>query len=164
MRVKRRAAALAVVAVLGSLSGSGVALATHQRFATAEATQHPVNQSGAHGHVMFTQTADGVAVAGTATGLEPSVGRYETLVYDVGSVPGGPVACEPTGGLGFTAMFVGVWSVDAAGNGTLIQLNRAIAPIGEFDSVSIRDTTINRGIGPEAVVACGQVAAHPAAE
>lgn len=162
MSAKRHVAAL-VVALLGLLSGSNFALAT-QPFATAEATQHPVNQSGVRGHITFTETADGVAVAGTATGLEPSTGRYETLVYDVGSVPGGPIACEPTGGLGFTDMFVGVWSVDAAGNGTLNQLNRAIAPIGEFDTVSIRDTTINNGIGPEAVVACGQVAASSSAE
>jgi hypothetical protein len=60
-------------------------------------------------------------------------------------------------------MFVGIWASDAAGDGLLIQLAppAGIAPLGTFDSVSIRDTTINGGFGPQAVVACGQVAVNP---
>ena len=101
-------------------------------------------------------------MTGTAKGLAPStVGRYVTLVYDVGSVPGGPELCEPT--VELPGMFVGIWASDAAGNGLLIQLAPpgAIAPLGTFDTVSIRDTTINSGFGPQAVVACGQVAVNP---
>ena len=50
--------------------------------------------------------------------------------------------------------------VDAAGNGTLTQVVApgAIAPLSDIDSISIRDTTINEGLGVEAVVACGQIA------
>jgi len=129
---------------------------------TAHATQHPVNQSGVMGRTTFTQTTAGLTVTGTATGLAHStVGRYITLVYDLGSVPGGPDVCEPT--VPMPGMFVGIWASDAVGDGLLIQLAApgAIAPLGTFDSVSIRDTTINGGFGPQAVVACGQVAVNP---
>ena len=65
--------------------------------ATAHATQHPINQSGVMGRITFTQIGTGLMVTGTATGLVPNtVGRYVTLVYDVGSVPGGPNRCEPS--------------------------------------------------------------------
>lgn len=149
--------ALAVVVVVASFPG--IAIAAHQPFDTAQATQHPVNQSGVQGRIDFTNATGAVAVSGTATGLKESFGRYVTLVYDVGSVPGGPTACEPT--VLLEGMFVGIWSVDANGSGTLIQLGE-VAPIGSFDTVSIRDTEINGGFGPEAVVACGEVAIHPA--
>lgn len=138
----------------------GIAVASHQDFASGAAHQHAVNQSGAQGLISFTDTDAGVIVTGAATGLEPSVGRYVTLVYDVGSVPGGSTVCEPT--VELEGMFVGFWVVDGDGNGTLIQLGM-VAPLGSFDTVSIRDTAINQGFGPEAVVACGQVALHPAA-
>ncbi len=81
-----------------------------------------------------------------------------SLVYDTASVSGGPTVCEPVDP--FPDMFVGIWVSDAAGNGILVQLAQP-APLGAFDTVSIRDTTINDGFGPEAVVACGQVAANP---
>lgn len=136
------------------------AYADHSPTVTAQARQHPLNQSGAAGRIDFTSVAGGLLVTGTATGLQPSIGRYVTLVYDVGSVPGGPTACEPT--VELPGMFVGIWAVDALGNGMLIQLApaAAIAPLSEIDTVSIRDTTINQGFGVEAVVACGQIAVH----
>jgi hypothetical protein len=76
-------------------------------------------------------------VTGAATGLQPSFGRYVSLVYDLGSVPGGPTVCEPT--VELEGMFVGIWAVDADGKGTLIQVvpQFAIAPLGEIDSISI---------------------------
>lgn len=129
---------------------------------TARANQHPVNQSGVKGKITFTQTAAGLIVTGTAKGLEPNtVGRYVSLVYDLGSVPGGPTVCEPTEEI--EGMFVGIWATDAAGDGMLIQLAPpgSIAPLGTIDTVSIRDGTINDGFGPEAVVACGQIAVNP---
>ncbi len=153
-----------VLSLAGLLLGLMVAVATvkAQGGVTARANQHPVNQSGIMGKITFTQTGSGLVVTGTATGLAPStVGRYITLVYDVGSVPGGPEVCEPTAPM--PGMFVGAWASDAAGDGLLIQLAApgAIAPLGTFDSVSIRDTTINGGFGVQAVVACGQVAVNP---
>jgi len=126
--------------------------------ATARANQHPVNQSGVMGRITFTETGGGLVVTGTATGLAPlTAGRYVSLVYDTASVPGGPTVCEPV--VPFPDMFVGIWVSDAAGNGLLVQLAQP-SPLGTFDTVSIRDTNINGGFGPEAVVACGQVAVN----
>jgi len=129
---------------------------------TAHATQHPANRSGVMGRISITDTGTGLIFTGTARGLAPlTTSRYVTLVYDVGSVPGGPNNCEPT--VPMPGMFVGRWTSDAAGNGLLIQLAppASIAPLGTFDTVSIRDTTINGGFGPTAVVACGEVAINP---
>lgn len=153
-----------VLSLTGVLFGFVAAGATvwAQGGVTASANQHPVNQSGVMGRILFTQTGAGLIVTGAAKGLAPStVGRYVTLVYDVGSVPGGPELCEPT--VPMLGMFVGIWASDVAGNGLLLQLAPpgAIAPLGTFDTVSIRDTTINGGFGVEAVVACGQVAVNP---
>ncbi|HKA18244.1 MAG TPA: hypothetical protein VKN18_08005 [Blastocatellia bacterium] len=126
---------------------------------TARANQHPANQSGVMGRITFTQTGGGLIITGTAKGLAPSTaGRYVSLVYDTASVPGGPTLCEPV--VPFPDMFVGIWISDAAGNGLLFQVAQP-SPLGTFDTVSIRDTTINDGFGPEAVVACGQVAINP---
>jgi hypothetical protein len=150
---------LITVVVVAAAALVAIPAAAAQSPATAQANQHPVNQSGVMGRIDFTSVPGGVLVTGTATGLQPSVGRYVSLVYDLGSVPGGPTACEPT--VALDGMFVGIWVVDAAGNGTLTQVvpPGAIAPLSEIDSVSIRDTTINGGFGAEAVVACGQIAA-----
>jgi hypothetical protein len=105
---------------------------------------------------------DPTAHAGTNLIAESfTVWLFHSYVYDVGSVSGGPEACEPT--VELPGMFVGIWASDAAGNGLLIQLAPpgAIAPLGTFDTVSIRDATINSGFGVQAVVACGQVAVNP---
>jgi hypothetical protein len=157
--MQKSAISLAVV-LLGAVVVAGAARAGHEEFTTAHATQHPVNQSGVMGRISITDTGAGLLVTGTATGLETSFGRYVSLVYDLGSVPGGPTACEPT--VELEGMFVGTWAVDPAGNGTLIQEAPpfAIAPLEEIDTISIRDTTINAGFGPEAVVACGEIAVH----
>jgi hypothetical protein len=156
MRWCRSTAVLAVL--LGSVLASSTAHA--QEAVTGHAELHPVNQSGVRGSVDFTETDAGVRVTGTATGLQPSAGRYISLVYDLGSVPGGPIACEPSPDdpVGPVGMFVGSWVVDSAGNGILVQTNPAVASLALIDSVSIRDTQINKGFGPEAVVACGQIA------
>lgn len=142
---------------LGLIGAPGAAA---QEATTARATLHPVHQSGVRGSIDFTQTDGTVQVTGTATGLQPSAGRYVSLVYDLGSVPGGPVVCEPSPDdpVGPVGMFVGSWVVDNSGNGTLIQQNPLVASLDQVDSVSIRDTQINNGFGPEAVVACGQIA------
>ena len=137
---------------------------------TARANLHPANQSGVNARINFV-AVDGASFAlnGTATGLEESFGRYVSLVYDNGSVPGGPNLepgggpltglCEPTDNSIDDLMFVGIWDVDGAGNGTLIIFGPG-APLGSYDTVSIRDTTVNDGFGTAAIVACGQVAVH----
>jgi hypothetical protein len=154
---RKRVAGL-MAGVLFSLLVAGVALMAAAG-ATARATQHPANQSGVMGAINFRDTGTAIVVTGTATGLAPStLGRYVTLVYDVGSVPGGPTNCEPTAPM--PNMFIGFWTSDAGGNGILHQVGQP-PPFGAFDTVSIRDTTINNGFGPQAVVACGQVAVNP---
>jgi hypothetical protein len=95
-----------VMLLLSSWLLADTAVAGHTGATTAHALQHPVNQSGVMGEISFTETGTGLLVTGTATGLQPSVGRYVSLVYDLG------------------------------------------------------DTTINQGFGPEAVVACGEIAVH----
>jgi hypothetical protein len=147
-----------ITALLVGFSVAGAAIAAQEM---ARARLHPMNQSGAAGRLTFTDSGAGTMVEGTASGLEPSFARYVSLVYDVGSVPGGPEGCEPTNDdLSDDEMFIGIWAVGPDGTGELIQLNPAVAAIGTFDTVSIRDTEINGGFGPEAVVACGQVAVH----
>jgi hypothetical protein len=157
--MKRRLMLTAFVSLLLVLVGTGTV--RPQGRSTARANQHPVNQSGVRGRLTFAQTDAGLIVTGTATGLAPKVSflsfRYVTLVYDNASVPGGPNVCEPVDPT--IDMFVGSWTTDAAGNGILVQLAQP-APLGTFDTVSIRDTDINGGFGPEAVVACGEVAVN----
>lgn len=139
-------------------------LGKHTSIAMGRATAHPVNQSKILGTINFTDDGTTLTVQGTASGLEPGV-TYTSLIYDNGSVSGGPTACEPvTGALTQAQMFVGSWSVDANGNGMLGPVSKSganYAALDEFRTISIRDTRINGGIGPQAVVACGQVADHP---
>lgn len=165
--MKRIPSSLAVVVLTTSLlmlPAAGLAQDT-----TARSNLHQVNKSGIqHARLTFTETVVGLIVTGTASGLAPStIFRYFSLVYDVGSVPGGPVTpgnagvCEPT--VEMDGMFVGTWVTDSVGNGFLLQLVAPgdIAPLNTFDTVSIRDITINAGFGVEAVSACGQVAVNP---
>ncbi|MFY9608852.1 MAG: hypothetical protein WAU45_09595 [Blastocatellia bacterium] len=149
-----------VIAVAATAVVAVSVYADHTPTVTARAKQHPVNQSGVKGRIEFTSVPGGLLVTGTATGLEPSVGRYVSLVYDLPSVPGGPTVCEPVEEI--DGMFVGIWAVGALGNGILLQLVPAnqVAPLSIIDTISIRDTTINDGFGPEAVVACGEIAVH----
>src|SRR5215216_2222249 len=84
---------------------------------TGAATLHQVDRSGITARIVFLDTGDpstGLVVSGTAKGLDPE-DTYITLVYDDGSVPGGPRACEPPPGNDQTMaqMFVGTWTVAA---------------------------------------------------
>lgn len=119
--------------------------------------------------ITFVDDGTDLHITGTVRGLDPA-GIYISLVYDIKSVPGGPLGCEPAifdptdPGFLLPTMFVGFWAVDGAGNGTLAETNieGAYVPLGRFKSVSIRDIRINNGFGPTAIVACGEVAIHPA--
>lgn len=144
--------------------------------AMGRAQLHPVNQSGVKGVITFVDDGNTLQIMGTARGLDPA-GVYASLIYDSKSVPGGPLGCEPAifdptdPGFLLPTMFVGFWSVDQAGVGILDETdiaddanppNRVRVPLGKFKSVSIRDLNINGGFGPTAIVACGEVAIHPA--
>jgi hypothetical protein len=66
--------------------------------ATASAQQHPINNSGIQAEILFLDTGSdvhGLVLAGRATGLDPTQ-TYFSLLYNTGSVPGGPSACTPS--------------------------------------------------------------------
>lgn len=143
-----------------------------QGMATGRARLHPENQSGVKGVIEFIDNGSTLTINGTATGLDPA-GTYISLIYDNGSVPGGPEACEPAifdptdPGFLIPTMRVGgfttVWAVDANGNGTLTAVNivGVYVPLTKFRTISIRKTTgLTRP--PFPLVACGEVATHPA--
>jgi hypothetical protein len=161
-----RTLAFVVATLLMTLLLAVPAVARPDAFASGQATLHTMHQSGIMGRVDFSLTAGGAVTAtGTATGMAPNtVARYVTLVYDRGSVPGGPDSCEPSPGNFMPGMGVGFWTSDADGNGTLhfLPFLGPVAPLGSFDTTSIRDTTINHGFGEAAVQACGEVALKPA--
>ncbi|MGH9379075.1 MAG: hypothetical protein ACRD2Z_00440 [Thermoanaerobaculia bacterium] len=159
---------------LALLAAPTVLIAEHLPISIGHTTLHPVNQSGAHGEFAFLDNGSTLMILGSASGLDPST-IYVSLIYDNGSVPGGPTACEPTifdpsdPDFLLPTMFIGAWTVQSDGTGTLTETNvfdeisgqRVYVPLTRFRTTSIRDTSINGGIGPEAVVACGHVAEHP---
>ncbi len=139
--------------------------------ATGRAQLHPLNQSGIMGVINFVDDGADLTISGTATGLVPDV-IYVSLIYDNGSVSGGPEGCEPTifdatdPDFLLPTMFIGVWVNNGDGTGTLNAVNTNggadYVPLSKFKTMSIRDTRVNEGVGPEAVVACGEEATHPA--
>ena len=65
--------------------------------ATGSARLTPINGSGIQAEILFLDTGsdvNGLVVSGKAIGLDPTQ-AYFSLLYNVGSVPGGPVACTP---------------------------------------------------------------------
>ena len=150
---------LFVMLVLALISAiPTIALAAHSRLATGRATFHPENQSGVKGRVRFGDDGITLSVDGRATGLDPD-GFYVSLIYDNGSVPGGPNACEPTdetlgdwlgapdpngppggGSPEDERMFIGFWRVDPSGNGVLRAERDGPVYVGldEFRTISIR--------------------------
>ncbi len=137
--------------------------------AEAEADLDEINESGIEGEIEFTDDGSTLTIVGEASGMDPTApfGTYVSLIYDNGSVATGPDACEPAifdpedPDFLLPTMFIGVWSVDAEGEGTLAATNTNdgadYVPLDKFRTISIRDTRINDGFGPEAVAACGVV-------
>jgi len=123
------------------------------------ARQHPINESGIQGHIFIVDTGnstDGLIVMGTATGLNP-LNTYVSLLYDNGSVPGGPNACEPSSPdpLTIPQMFVGTWVVDADGTGSLFvkKTGSTYVALARVDTISIRQ----RGAPAPNLRACGEI-------
>lgn len=159
-----------VTAVLVALPA--VVYAAHTSDATGRAQLHPENQSGIVGTINFTDDGGTLSVSGTAGGMDPAE-TYFSLIYDIGSAPGGPEACEPTifnpadPNFILPTMFVGVWSVDAGGNGTLTATNTNggadYVPLTKIKTISVRrDTFPENPPFFNVLDACGQVATHPA--
>jgi len=153
--------ALSIGAVMIVTSSAGALSAP----STGSARLHPYDRSGVKARISFLDTRDdntGLVVSGTATGLDPDK-VYISLIYDNGSVPGGPQACEPADNtLDEEEMFAGRWQVNADGTGTLffIMSQGAYVPLSGFDTISIRGAAV---LGPPEtfqLVACGQVSSH----
>ena len=135
----------------------------------AEADLRTLNESGIEGEIEFTDDGSTLTIVGEAEGMDPTAppDTYVSLIYDNGSFATGPDACEPIifdptdPDFILPTMFIGVWSVDEEGEGTLEATNTNggadYVPLDKFRTISIRDTRINMGFGPEAVAACGVV-------
>jgi hypothetical protein len=133
---------------------------------TGRAQLAPFDESGIQGVINFTDDGTTLTTNGTATGMDPD-DVYISLIYDNKSRPGGPLACEPmifdSGDPDFIlpTMFIGEWSVDPAGNGTLTAINTNggadYVSLDKIKTISIRALSI----GFERV-ACGNEATHPA--
>ncbi len=122
------------------------------------ARQTPINASGIQGHIFIVDTGnstDGLIVLGTATGLDPTL-TYVSLLYDNGSVPGGPNACEPT--TPFPQMFVATWTVNPDGTGSLLRrkTGTAYVALSQVRTISIRQAGV-----PNNLRACGEIARNP---
>ena len=189
----RKLRLVVLVFVISLVALPGVATAKHtDTAATGKAQLHPLplfneeggvvpgSSSGVRGTFTFVDDDNSITISGEAWGLDPA-GTYVSLIYDNGSVPGGPFSCEPTGGDLEGMMLVGdlvaemppdiFWDVDVNGHGTIYAtdfLNEAglfggeftpesYVSLDEFDTISIRQLELDG-----AVVACGEVATHPA--
>ena len=131
---------------------------------TGSARLHQTDHSGITARIKFLDTGNattGLIVSGTATGLDPE-DVYVTLVYDVGSVPGGPRACEPPPDNDQTdaQMFVGTWTVDSSGHGTLnaTKTGASYVPLDDISTTSVREVV---GQGLPQLRACGEVHRNP---
>jgi hypothetical protein len=143
------AALLGTLLVAGAAGGSEV-LSGHARL-------HQFEQSGVQARASFLDDGTVLSVRATATGLDPA-SAYISLLYDRGSVPGGPNACEATDdSVTFEQMVAGTWVVDANGNGTL-----ALDKAGPL-YVSLRKvrTMSVRLVSGFQRVACGAIAVNP---
>lgn len=158
-------------ALTRNASPARVALGLGANLSMGQARLHPIDRSGANANIVFVDDGTTLVVSGTATGLDPDE-SYLTLIYDNGSVPGGPNACGPTifdptdPDFLLGTMVVGAWTVDAEGNGSLSAINTNFGadyvPLDKFRSTSVR-----RVVGPPQapgappqteLVACGHVA------
>lgn len=143
-----------------------VALAQQTGFTQVQ----PVNRSGIQAMIAFSDNGDTLEVIGVATGLDPAQ-TYVTLLYDVGSLPGGSTACLPTDdSLTFTQMVVGLWVVHESGNGTLTatKTGGSYVALDDFGTTSVRlDTQAGQPLpsapDPNRFVlqACGKVHIAP---
>jgi hypothetical protein len=131
---------------------------------TGASRLHQINRSRITARIVFLDTGDpstGLIVSGTATGLDPD-DTYITLVYDTGSVPGGPRACEPPPDNDQTdaQMFVGTWVVRPDGSGTLnaTKTGASYVPLDDISTTSVREVV---GAGLPELRACGEVHRNP---
>src|SRR5262245_55791115 len=131
-------------ALVTILTGSvlSVTLFASTRFGSARL--HQINGSGIEAAVVFRDDGVALTVKGVASGMTPGQ-AYVSLLYGRGSAADGPKACEPTANpnesLNFPQMLVGMWVVDASGNGTLdaAKTGGSYTPLTSGDTMSIRE-------------------------
>ncbi len=139
------------------------------RQATASAQQHPINNSGIQAEILFLDTGshvNGLVLSGRATGLDPTQ-TYFSLLYNTGSVAGGPSACTPSSsGPAITSaqMFTAFWTVAPNGAGTLFRQKTGTAhvPLSAVATISIRKVTPE--MNPpffNILQACGEINVNP---
>ena len=152
---------LTILVVACLLALSNTALATTIQGA---ANLHQIDRSGISARISFTDTGSVLRVTGSATGLTPGQ-HYFSLLYDNGSIPSGPIACEPSSSndITFQQMLVGFWTVNADGTGTLSRTlpgtlpgtpfpSSAYVPLSKVHTMSIRH--VETGFN---VQACGEI-------
>jgi len=150
-----------LIVTLGVMAVSLSSVGALSQPSTGSARLHEINRSGIQARMLFLDTGDpatGLVVSGTATGLDPAA-AYISLRYDTGSVPGGPLACEPSDSSTLTEaqMFVGSWTVAADGTGTLfaIKTDATYTALTEIGAISIRR------VPGGTLQACGQIHRNP---
>ncbi len=175
-----RASKVAMVVVVALIVGIPFSVSADSNpLDRASAELRTLNDSGISGEVTFRANGSELSVEGEAEGMDPGV-FYISLLYDILSVATGAFACEP--GFDFSDIFLGA-TADAPGRLTLLEMGLDVLVagpllvwvVGDDDNgertvngtvnvdldrirvISIRDTSINGGIGPEAVVACGLI-------
>ena len=110
---------------------------------------------------------DTLTITGKAKGMTPGE-TYTTRIYDIGSVNHGPEACEPTifsptdPNFILPTMFVGTWTVDANGKGTLsaVNINGGVAyvPLSKIGTTSVRrEQTFPGSVTANVLESCGKV-------
>ena len=122
-----------VVACLLALSNTATATTIQ-----GAANLHQIGGSGISARISFTDTGSVLTVTGSATGLTPGQ-TYFSLLYDNGSIPSGPVACEPSSSndITFAQMTVGFWTVHSDGTGTLSRTLPGALPFPPFVSAYV---------------------------
>ncbi len=162
MKIRARSFSVTVALLAVLLMGlSTLAVPPLNQQATGSAQLSQISGSGIRGQILFLDSGsstNGLVVSGFATGLDPTA-AYISLRYDTGSVPGGPLACEPSSPDPLTGaqMFVGAWTVNSDGTGTLfaIKSGASYTPLSAIGSISIR--RVPGGV----LQACGQINTNP---
>lgn len=120
----RRPIALSVsslsLAVVGLVTTGIVAAAAE--LAEGEVNVVPFAGQNFQAEIQIVDTGSALLVEGKASGLDPTK-SYVSLDYT--TPPTGPTACDPGGTLSFAQMFLGTWSVDSQGEGSLVAVKTA---------------------------------------
>lgn len=120
----RRSIAMSVVSLsmlVVGLGTTGISAAASEQ-AEGEVNVLPFPGQSFQAQIEIVDTGSALLVEGSASGLDPSK-TYVSLDYT--TPPTGPTACEPGGTLSFAQMFLGTWSVDSQGEGSLVAVKTA---------------------------------------